>query len=204
MTERYEAIGRHVAATLGGKMIRQVCACLNNRDAQIIATALNTQVALIAALHGLDQALGLIKLAGEPQERRLAVDMLIEASSAAAQTARDGLPEGMVLIPSTPPFKPKYAASGVRTVNGERTTVWLRYSEEGGGWYQWDTSKSGAHLFDSEEEAWDAALGCPGPHYNMPAKSSIAAHLVDCPKAKAYRAFVKAHGVPLPEKEPSA
>jgi hypothetical protein len=69
---------------LVARQIREKCADTIDADAlERIAAALNARQGVAEALRPLDQALGLIEMAGEPQERRLAVDTLIDAARAA-------------------------------------------------------------------------------------------------------------------------
>jgi len=83
------------------------------------------------------------------------------------------IPQGYALVPLEPPGDRAIVVSGTRTVNGKATTVWLGYTTEGGGWYQWGTNAANAHHFHGEKSARDAARSCPGPSYNMPDPASI-------------------------------
>jgi hypothetical protein len=71
----------------------------------------------------------------------------------------------------------KWVAKGVRTVNGVSTDVWLQRSgrAEIECYSGWGASFSELLLFDSKQEALNAAVQCPGPWYNEPAKGSIEA-----------------------------
>lgn len=100
--------------------------------------------------------------------------------------------EGFVLAPVEPPFPKEFLAMGIRTENGVSKTVYLDWTDEGGGWHQWATHKAHAKQFKSEKAALDAAKYCPGPIYNMPAKESIAVIQVEGSKVKQYRAMIDA------------
>ena len=50
--------------------------------------------------------------------------------------------------------------------------VWLYWSEEGGGWWQWGP-KGWAYTFMNKLEAEKAPKGCPGPWYNVPDPETI-------------------------------
>lgn len=95
-------------------------------------------------------------------------------------------PEGYMLVPLEPPYRPKYIATGTLVEGKKRTKVYLTWTEEGGGWYQWCTSKSWANLFSSEESAMRNAKACPGPSFLMPSPGTITIEKVHGPKALAY------------------
>lgn len=52
-------------------------------------------------------------------------------------------------------------------------TVWLGWTHEGGGWYQWQADMNSAKLFDDPENAGKAARTCPGPWFYQPSPESI-------------------------------
>lgn len=53
------------------------------------------------------------------------------------------------------------------------TCVYLRWTYEGGGWFQWETQQQLAYPFADQQEAAKAASGCPGPWYLEPEAASI-------------------------------
>jgi hypothetical protein len=110
--------------------------------------------------------------------------------------AAHGVGDGMVVVPREPPFPKEFLAMGVRTENGVSKTVYLDWTDEGGGWHQWTKYKAQAKQFKSEKAALDAAKHCPGPMFNMPAKESIAVIQVEGQKAKQYRAMLQAASAP--------
>lgn len=69
--------------------------------------------------------------------------------------------------------------------------VWLDYTREGGGWYQWTSQYAIDHLgtvpfmFADRDTALRAAVDCPGPWYHQPAKDSIEVLEVDYTPARA-------------------
>jgi hypothetical protein len=75
----------------------------------------------------------------------------------------------------------KYIAKGIATHEGKTFEVYLDWSDEGGGWYQWRSSRSWAKLFDTEKEAIRAAKECTGPWFNKPERSTIAVEAVESP-----------------------
>jgi hypothetical protein len=58
-------------------------------------------------------------------------------------------------------------------------TVWLGWSNEGGGWYQWRDGIMQARPFDTPERALRAASSCPGPWFYKPTPESIEAVAVE-------------------------
>lgn len=119
-------------------------------------------------------------------------DQLLREALAVLEVGPTNIPHGYVPVPVEPPFQKNYVVKGVRTENEKATTVYLYFSEEGGGWYQWGTRKDNARQFKTEKAALNAAKSCPGPWYHIPAKSSIECELVESPKAKNYRAMLAA------------
>lgn len=135
-------------------------------------------------------------------ERRFAVERItisgelaeaiVEAVCAPTPPASQPAKGDAVLVAREPPFPKQYIASGVRTENGDRKTVYLRFSEEAGGWHQWDGGKANAKRFDTEEAALAAARSAPGSWYCMPEAKTITAEPVEHAKAKQYRAMLDA------------
>jgi hypothetical protein len=52
-------------------------------------------------------------------------------------------------------------------------TVWLGWTDEAGGWFNWYDGMGRAKLFNTPEEARKAAHNCNGPWYSVPSKASI-------------------------------
>lgn len=96
-----------------------------------------------------------------------------------------------VELPLTPPYPLSFIATGVRHENGVETKVYLSWTDEGGGWYQWDTNKSRAKKFKSVTSAISAASCCPGPWYYIPMKSTMTVEEVESDKAEEYRRVIK-------------
>ena len=53
--------------------------------------------------------------------------------------------------------------------------VWLGWTPEAGGWYQWNKARSWAKRFSSASEGLAAARQCPGPWFYKPDPTSITA-----------------------------
>jgi hypothetical protein len=118
------------------------------------------------------------------------------ARRAYAEGAAAAIPPGWKLVPVEAPFPCEFIVTGIRTENDKESTVYLYFSDEGGGWYQWGASKSEAKRFRTEKAALTAAKGCPGPWYNIPKESTVKAEPVENKKAAQYRAMLAAAPTP--------
>ena len=53
--------------------------------------------------------------------------------------------------------------------------VWLSWTPEGGGWFQWSKDEAWAREFEGEAAGMKAASGCPGPWYYETDPASVEA-----------------------------
>lgn len=103
-----------------------------------------------------------------------------------ANRMNEAAPEASLILPLEPPFPKRYIATGTRVKDGVSTPVYLTWSSEGGGWYQWSTVKHWAKTFVSEKAALSAADGCPGPTVCLPQDGTVTTEQVHGSRARKY------------------
>lgn len=70
-------------------------------------------------------------------------------------------------------FKVRGLVRGRKSGPKRSGVVWLSWTDEAGGWYQWTHHEPWAKIFTDKLAAERAVDACPGPWFSIPEKRTI-------------------------------